>query len=152
NGRTALPSGRRVRTSESGVDGRPTMLSNAETFAQIAVLAMLGPENYASTGTPDEPGTLLLTVGGAVERPAVVQVPAGLPLGEMLDLCGAAPEDSVLVGGYHGMWIPVESAYEMPVSRAGLAAAGGTLGAGIILPLGKGTCAMGEVARVAAYL
>jgi NADH:ubiquinone oxidoreductase subunit F (NADH-binding)/ferredoxin len=152
NGKIALPSGKKVRAAESGVDNRPTLLSNAETFAQIAVLAMLGPENYAAVGTRDEPGTTLLSVGGAATRPAVVEVPTGLPLGEVLDLCGASPEDGVLVGGYHGMWLPADIAYDIPVSRAGLAAAGGTLGAGIILPLGSGTCAMGEVARVASYL
>ena len=128
------------------------MLSNAETYAQIAVLAMLGPEGYASTGTADEPGTYLLTVGGSADRPAVVEVPSGLPLGEVLDLCGAAPWEGVLVGGYHGMWLPTETAYSVPVSRAGLQAAGGSLGAGIVLPLGEGTCPMGEVARVAGYL
>ena len=119
NGRTSLPSGRKTRASESGVDNRPTLLSNAETFAQIALLATLGPEAFASTGTPDEPGTVLLSVGGSVSRPAVVEVPTGLPLGEVLDLCGATPEDGVLVGGYHGMWLPTETAYDVPVSRAG---------------------------------
>ena len=58
----------------------------------------------------------------------------------------------MLVGGYHGMWLPVETAYDTPVSRAGLEAAGGTLGAGVVLPLGRGSCPLGEVARVAAYL
>jgi NADH:ubiquinone oxidoreductase subunit F (NADH-binding)/ferredoxin len=152
NGKIALPSGRKVRASESGVDNRPTYLSNAETFAQIAVLAMLGPDNYATVGTPEEPGTVLLSVSGSATRPAVVEVPSGLPLGEVLDLCGATPEDGVLVGGYHGMWLPTEVAYDVPVSRAGMTAAGGSLGAGIVLPLGSGTCAMGEVARVASYL
>ena len=152
NGKISLPSGRRVRASESGVDNRPTMLSNAETYAQIAVLALLGPDNYASVGTPDEPGTVLLSVSGSVSRPAVVEVPAGVPLGEVLDLCGAAPEDGVLVGGYHGMWIPTEAAYDVPVSRAGMASVGGTLGAGIILPVGSGTCAIGEMSRVVSYL
>ena len=152
NGRTALPSGRKTRASESGVDNRPTLLSNAETFAQLAVLALLGPASYASVGTPDEPGTVLLSVSGSVSRPAVVEVPSGLPLGEVLDLCGAAPEDGVLVGGYHGMWLPTEAAYDVPVSRAGLSAAGATLGAGIILPVGSGTCAIGELSRVVSYL
>ena len=152
NGRGSLPPGRKILASDYGVQDRPTLLSNAETFAQIAVLAMLGPEGYASTGTPDEPGTILLTVGGSADRPAVVEVPAGLPLGEVLDLCLAAPADGVLVGGYHGMWLPTDTAYDVPVSRAGLAAVGGTLGAGIVLPLGEGTCPMGEVARVAGYL
>jgi NADH:ubiquinone oxidoreductase subunit F (NADH-binding)/ferredoxin len=152
NGKVALPPGRKVLAADYGVHDLPTMLSNAETFAQIAVLAMLGPEGYASTGTADEPGTYLLTVGGSADHPAVVEVPSGLPLGEVLDLCGAAPWEGVLVGGYHGMWLPTEAAYSVPVSRAGLQAAGGSLGAGIVLPLGEGTCPIGEVARVAGYL
>ncbi len=152
NGKAALPPGRKVLPSDYGVDDLPTLLSNAETYAQIAVLAMLGPEGFASTGTSDEPGTYLLSVGGSADRPAVVEVPAGLPLGEVLDLCLAAPGEGVLVGGYHGMWLPTETAYSTPVSRAGLTAVGGVLGAGVVLALGDGTCPLGEVARVAGYL
>jgi NADH:ubiquinone oxidoreductase subunit F (NADH-binding) len=70
----------------------------------------------------------------------------------VLDICGAKVGDGVLVGGYHGKWLPREVAYNVPVSRAGLAAAGGALGAGIVLPLGEGTCPVGEVARIARYL
>src|SRR5690242_14210957 len=44
NGKVPLPSGKKKRAAESGVDGQPTLLSNAETFAQVAVLAMLGEE------------------------------------------------------------------------------------------------------------
>ena len=81
-----------------------------------------------------------------------MEVPFGLPLGEVLDLCSASPADGVLVGGYHGMWLPTDLAYNVPVSRAGLTAVGGTLGAGIVLPLGGSTCPLGEVARVVGYL
>jgi NADH:ubiquinone oxidoreductase subunit F (NADH-binding)/ferredoxin len=152
NGKRAVPPGRKTLASDTGVDDRPTLLSNAETFAQLAVLAMLGPEGYASAGAAEEPGTVLLTVGGSADRPAVLEVPSGLPLGEVLDLCSAAHADGVLVGGYHGMWLSTEAAYSVPVSRAGLAAVGGVLGAGIVLPLDEGTCPLGEVARVAGYL
>src|SRR5216683_1630712 len=152
NGKSPVPPGRKVLASDSGVDGLPTLLSNAETFAQLAMLALLGPKRYASVGTAEEPGTVLLTVGGSAGRPAVIEVPTGVPLGAVLDICEAPAGDGVLVGGYHGMWLPADSAYSVPVSRAGLAAAGGTLGAGIILPLGEGTCPLGEVARVASYL
>jgi len=152
NGKAALPPGRKVRASERGVAGLPTLLSNAETFAQLAVLSMLGPEGYASTGIPDEPGTTLLTVGGSAARPAVVEVPTGTALGEILDVCEAAPAEGVLVGGYHGVWLPAELADQVPVSHSSLAAAGGTLGPGIVLPLGQETCPLGEVARVTAYL
>ncbi|MGH3156543.1 MAG: NADH-quinone oxidoreductase subunit NuoF family protein, partial [Streptosporangiaceae bacterium] len=61
NGKTALPSGRAGHASDSGLGHRPTLLSNVETFAQLAVLAMVGPDAYASAGTQAEPGTLLLT-------------------------------------------------------------------------------------------
>jgi NADH:ubiquinone oxidoreductase subunit F (NADH-binding)/ferredoxin len=152
NGKTPLPPGRKVLPSDSGIDGLPTLLSNAETFAQVSVLAMLGPDGYASTGTDDQPGTLLLTVGGSAGRPAVVEVPAGIPLGMVLDACDAPAAEGVLVGGYHGMWLSSETAFNVSVSRSGLAAAGGTLGAGIVLPLASGTCPLGEVARVVAYL
>jgi NADH:ubiquinone oxidoreductase subunit F (NADH-binding)/ferredoxin len=152
NGHTPLPPGRKRRASDSGVGGRPTLLSNAETFAQLAVLGLLGPEGYASAGTPDEPGTILLTIGGSAARPAVMEVPAGAALGTVLDICEARAAEGVLVGGYHGAWLPAETAYDVPVSRAGLAAAGGALGAGVVLPLDAGTCPMGEVARVARYL
>jgi len=152
NGRVPLPSKRGGHASYSGVGRRPTLLSNTETFAQLAVLALAGPAGYASVGTPAEPGTVLLSVGGAASWPAVVEVPSGRPLGEVLDLCGAEPAEGVLVGGYHGSWLPAPAAYRVPVSRAGLAAYGGTLGAGVVVALGQGSCPLGEVTRVAAYL
>src|SRR5690349_20864179 len=66
-----------VEVPDRFVSGEGGALVNAETFAQLSVLAMLGPDGYASVGTADEPGTVLLTVGGAVTRSAVVEVPSG---------------------------------------------------------------------------
>jgi NADH:ubiquinone oxidoreductase subunit F (NADH-binding)/ferredoxin len=152
NGNPALPPGVKTRASSSGVRGLPTMLSNAETFAQLAALAMLGPAGYASAGTPGEPGTILLTVGGSVQRPAVVETPTGVPLGHILDVCGASQPQGVLIGGYHGMWLTADAAFEVPVGRIGLASSGGTLGAGVVQVLGPESCPMGEVARVTGYL
>jgi NADH:ubiquinone oxidoreductase subunit F (NADH-binding)/ferredoxin len=152
NGKRPVPPGRKVLASTSGVDGLPTLLSNASTFAQLAVLALLGPDRFAAVGTPEEPGTVLLSVGGSAAQPAVVEVPTGVPLAAVLDICLAPAGDGVLVGGYHGIWLPAETAYMVPVSRAGLAGVGGTLGSGIVLPLGDGTCPLGEVSRIASYL
>jgi NADH:ubiquinone oxidoreductase subunit F (NADH-binding)/ferredoxin len=152
NGKSALPPGTKILSSDSGVKGLPTLLSNAETFAQLAILAMLGPAGYASAGVEREPGTVLLTIGGSVARPAVAEVPTGIPLGHVLDICGAQMPSGVLVGGYHGMWLGADAAYRVPVSRGGLAAAGGTLGAGVVLVLGADSCPLGEVSRVATYL
>jgi NADH:ubiquinone oxidoreductase subunit F (NADH-binding)/ferredoxin len=152
NGKRPVPPGRRILASDFGVDNLPTLLSNASTFAQLAILALLGPERFAAVGTPEEPGTVLLSVGGSAAHPAVVEAPTGVPLAAVLDICQAAAGDGVLVGGYHGMWLPAATAYAVPVSREGLAAVGGTLGSGIVLPLGDGTCPLGEVSRIASYL
>jgi NADH:ubiquinone oxidoreductase subunit F (NADH-binding)/ferredoxin len=152
NGRLPVPPGRKTRASSSGVDGLPTLLSNAETFAQLAMLALLGPEEYNRAGPENEPGTILLTVGGSARKPAIVETPPGVPLGAILDICEANIGEGVLVGGYHGMWLPPAVAMRVGVSRLSMADAGGVLGAGIIVPLGEGTCPLGEVARVASYL
>ncbi|WP_214321022.1 NADH-quinone oxidoreductase subunit NuoF family protein [Nonomuraea sediminis] len=148
NGLEAVPPGRKRRASESGVDGLPTLLSNAETFAQLAILAELGAAGYAEVGTEREPGTLLFSVAGS----AVVEAPSGTPLIDLLELCEAEIGDGVLVGGYHGAWLSGEVAASAELSREGLRLAGGSLGAGIVVPLGESTCPVGEAARVAAYL
>ncbi|MFG2426627.1 NADH-ubiquinone oxidoreductase-F iron-sulfur binding region domain-containing protein [Streptomyces sp. NPDC048590] len=153
NGGPALPPGRRERAAESGVAGAPTLLSNAETFAQLAVAARLGPGRYGHSGLSDEPGTVLLTVSGSVARPMVIEVPTGVPLRYVLQLAGAPPApQGVLTGGYHGNWIDSDAAHDAMVSRASLAAVGGALGAGAILPIGPETCAIGESLRIANWL
>ena len=152
NGKKPVPPGRKQLAAEKGVDDLPTLLSNASTFAQLSVLALLGPARFASVGVPEEPGTVLMSVSGSAKRPAVVECPTGVPLGHVLDICQAAAGDGVLVGGYHGMWLDAEVAYQVPIGREGLASAGGTFGSGIVLPLGDGTCPLGEVARIASYL
>ena len=152
NGDRPVPPGRKQRAYDSGVGGLPTLLSNAETFAQLAVLASLGPRAYRDVGIPAEPGTVLLTVAGSARFPAVVEIPTGAPLAHLLDLCGANAGDGVLVGGYHGAWLSREAAMLAEVSRESLTKAGGILGAGVIMPIGRRTCPLGECARVAHYL
>jgi len=148
NGETPIPPGVKVRAADRGVDGLPTLLSNAETYAQLALLARLGPEGYRQLGTEKEPGTVLLTVSGSM----VVEVPSGVPLADVLKRCGVGIGQGVLVGGYHGAWLSPEAAAAAPVSREGMKDFGATLGAGIIVPLPTSTCPLGEVSAVATYL
>ncbi|MFY1670829.1 NADH-ubiquinone oxidoreductase-F iron-sulfur binding region domain-containing protein [Plantactinospora sp. WMMB334] len=152
NGEAHIPPGRKVRASDTGVGGLPTLLSNAETYAQLALAARLGPYEYGTVGSPDEPGTVLLTVTGAAGRPAVVECPTGIPLRDVLELCETPEGPGVLTGGYHGQWISAESAATAEVSRAGFAKVGGSLGAGIIMPLSAEVCPLGEAAQVVTYL
>ncbi|MFE2324504.1 NADH-ubiquinone oxidoreductase-F iron-sulfur binding region domain-containing protein [Streptomyces sp. NPDC059385] len=148
NGGATLPSGQKVRTSERGLGGMPTLLSNTETFAQLAVAARLGASEYRTAGLPAEPGTVLLTVAGST----VVETPSGTSLPYVLQLCGTEPGQGVLVGGYHGKWLDPVSARAAQVSRQSLDALGARLGAGAVLPLPEDTCPAGEVARVARWM
>ncbi|WP_327418152.1 NADH-ubiquinone oxidoreductase-F iron-sulfur binding region domain-containing protein [Streptomyces sp. NBC_01233] len=148
NGGETLPSGQKVRTSERGLNGVPTLLSNTETFAQLAVAARLGALDYRTAGLPAEPGTVLLTVAGAT----VVETPTGAALSYILELCGTGPGQGVLVGGYHGKWLDPASARAAEVSRQSLDSLGARLGAGAVLPLPEDTCPAGEVARVTRWM
>ena len=139
-GRENLPVTVLGAAAVTGLRGRPTLLSNAETFAQVAALLALGPAGYAELGTPAEPGTTLLTVAGDGPHGVVLEVPFGVGLGSVLEYCGYAGDAPVLLGGYHGTWVPPGYAPHLPVSRHELAAAGLTLGAGVVLPLDLGTC------------
>lgn len=134
----------------SGHRGRPTLLSNAETFAQVAALARLGTATYARPGIGGERGTTLLTVSGDGLAPLVLEVPYGTPLTDVL------PDDTlgrpVLVGGYHGAWVGQQDVAALTVSRAAMAAIGARLGAGVVLPLAVGLCPLRRTSHIVTYL
>ncbi len=152
NGEAHIPPGRKVRSSDNGVMGLPTLLSNAETFSQLAIAARLGPWEYNAVGIPEEPGTVMLTVGGSATAPAVVECADRHAADRHPRHVRRRCRPGILVGGYHGKWITAESAREVAVSRKGFAEVGGTLGAGMIIPIGSQTCPLGEVAQVVQYL
>jgi len=145
DGRPGVPDGRRVLPTARGLQGLPTFVSNAETFAQLGLLATLGPAAYADVGAP-EPGTSLVTVFGDVPRSGVAEVAHGTPLDL---LTGATGDRPVLLGGYHGSWTRERG---LTLDRAALRARGLAWGAGVVVVLPPETCPLGEVAPVAQWL
>ena len=133
-----------------GHRGRPTLLSNAETFAHIGHLARVGPQGYAAHGTALEPGTTLLTLRGDGMDPEVREVAYGTALALVLD--EAEMTRPLLLGGYHGTWLRPEQLRGLALSRNDIAAAGATLGAGVILPLAEGWCPLVRTAALVDYL
>ena len=93
---------------------------------------------------------MLLTIGGAVGHPGVVEAPLGTPLGILLTAAQSAPTAAVVAGGYHGSWLRPHP--DIRISRSGLAAAGASLGAGVLYVVDDATCALGELARVTGWL
>jgi NADH:ubiquinone oxidoreductase subunit F (NADH-binding) len=154
NGGPAMPTLTPPRPSERGVDGRPTLLQNVETLAHIGLIARHGADWFCRVGTDAEPGSMLVTVGGAVRVPGVHEIAIGTPIREILAL-GSGPTGDVagvLVGGYFGAWLRTDDPMDVPFSRAGLQPIGGSIGAGTIVVLPRTACGLVETARVARYL
>ncbi|MET9119348.1 NADH-ubiquinone oxidoreductase-F iron-sulfur binding region domain-containing protein [Streptomyces longwoodensis] len=153
NGGPARPQGSPPHSHERGVARRPTLVHNAETLAHLALVARHGPDWFREAGTPDEPGTTLVTVSGAVAAPGVLEVPLGTPLATLLDHAGGPTEPvrAVLLGGFAGTWLPAESVHT-PLARRDLAPLGASPGAGVLVALPGPACGLAETARMLAFL
>ncbi|MER6738252.1 NADH-ubiquinone oxidoreductase-F iron-sulfur binding region domain-containing protein [Streptomyces puniciscabiei] len=152
NGGPARPQGSPPRTHERGVDRRPTLVNNAETLAHLALIARYGPDWYQQAGTPDEPGTTLVTVSGTV-APGVLEAALGTPITTLLDRAGGPTEPlrAVLLGGFAGTWLPTAQ-LDTPLARRDLAPLGAAPGAGVLITLPRASCGLSETARMLAYL
>jgi len=128
------------------------VLSNAETYAQAALLVRDGVAAYRSVGTLSEPGTRLLTVDGDGARPTVLEVAHGALLEPVLSTVGVDASGGLLLGGYHGTWLGPEVLADLTISPAAITAAGAAIGAGIVLPLAAGACPVRRTATIVSYL
>ncbi|NNC11306.1 hypothetical protein HII28_05360 [Planctomonas sp. JC2975] len=149
----ALPQDRIRRLSDTGLKRRPTLVHNAETLAHLALIARYGSGWFRTAGTSRDPGTRLVTVSGDVPQQRVMEVPGGAVLGDMLLAAGVdiAAVGAVLVGGYHGAWVPAD-VLDAPLSADGLAPLGAAPGAGVLLVLGRRRCGLRATADIAGYL
>jgi len=150
NGGPAIPTTTPPRTATKGVDGRPTLVSNAETYAHVALIARHGAAWFRSVGTREQPGTTLVTLSGAVTTPGVIEVPYGVPLSAMMR--PSALIRGVLTGGYAGTWISPAAASSMRWSDASAHGLGASLGAGIVMLLPTGSCGLAETSRIVSWM
>ncbi|SBS75513.1 NADH:ubiquinone oxidoreductase, NADH-binding (51 kD) subunit [uncultured Mycobacterium sp.] len=154
-GGPALPRDRTVMTAIAGVRGRPTLVNNVETLAHIALITRFGPRWFRSVGDQADPGSMLITLSGALNNTGVTEVPTGVLLRSVIERNGGTDlrtVRAVLVGGYHGSWIPAKAFEDNGLSRAGLKVLGASPGAGVIHALGVGECGLERTAEIATYL
>jgi len=143
-GGPALPTYGFPRVAERGI-----LVQNAETLAHLALIARYGPGWFRAVGTENEPGTMLTTIHNPGSRPQVTELPIGVPLRAIVD---AASTAAVLIGGYHGTWLPVTQLGGLTLDNLTLSRHGAALGAGVIAALPHGSCGLREAARVVRYL
>jgi NADH:ubiquinone oxidoreductase subunit F (NADH-binding) len=147
-----VPTGHPPRLGGHG--RRPALVHNVETLAHLALIMRHGASWFTATGTPAEPGSMLVTILGAVRYPGVHEIEPGIPVSRVLALAGgpSAEPGALLIGGYFGAWAAAAGALPLPFSAAGLAPVGATPGAGVLAVLPASVCGLAETARLTRYL
>jgi NADH:ubiquinone oxidoreductase subunit F (NADH-binding) len=154
NGATAIPSFTPPMVFQRGVARRPTLVNNAETLAQLALIARHGPSWFRELGTASQPGSTLLTLSGPVAHPGVYEIAYGTSLQSLIAAAGGAtaPSRAVLLGGYGGCWVAGEHLANLVLCDEHLSAHGASLGAGVVALLPAEACPVAETARLARWL
>jgi len=139
---------------QRGLRGQPTLVSNVETLAHLALIARYGADWFAQLGSGHEPGSVLVTLWGAACNPGVYEVEQGAPLGALIDAAGgaAAPLRAVLCGGLAGGWVDSSEAAMITLDNRALSKRGLGLGAGTLLLLPEHACGLAETARMLRFL
>lgn len=142
------------RPYERGLRGRPTLVQNPETLAQVALIARFGADWFRELGSDADPGSVLVTISGEVCVPGVYELAFGTSMTELLAAAGgpSEPLQALLVGGYFGTWVSASDVQHVRLSRQDLRSVGAALGSGVLIALGVSACGLYESARVIAYL
>lgn len=137
-----------------GLFGKPTVVNNVETLVNVLGIVRDGGQAYAAVGTADSTGTRLFCLSGAVARPGLYEVPFGTRLGELLELAGGVREAralrAILLGGAAGSFVTSDQ-LDLPLSFEATAAAGLTLGSGVLVVLDDTVDLWSVLARIARF-
>lgn len=149
-GNRGMPRVKPPRTVEQGLFGKPTVLNNVETFANVPVIIMKGAEWYKSIGTESSPGTKAFALTGTVKNTGLIEVPMGTTLREVIfDIGGGIKGDgefkAVQIGGPSGGCL-ITPNLDVPLDFDSLKKMGAMIGSGGLVVMDDHTC-MVEVAR-----
>jgi len=135
---------------QKGIDGRPTVINNVETWANIPIIFQHGASRFARTGTSGNSGTKVFSLVGKIRNTGLVEVPMGMTIGRIVhDIGGGSPGaariKAVQTGGPSGGCIPA-SKFDLPIDYDSLAEAGSIMGSGGMIVMDENTC-MVDVAK-----
>ena len=136
--------------ANKGLWGKPTVINNVETLANVAQIINKGADWFRSFGTEKSPGTKVFALGGKISRTGLVEVPMGITLREILyDIGGGCPNGkkfkAVQTGGPSGGCITEEN-LDTPVGFDELVAIGSMMGSGGMIVMAEDNC-MVDIAR-----
>ena len=136
--------------AQKGLFGKPTILNNVETYANIPQIILNGAEWFASMGTEKSKGTKVFALGGKINNTGLVEVPMGTTLRTVIDeIGGGIPNGkkfkAAQTGGPSGGCIPAEH-FDIPIDYDNLIAIGSMMGSGGLIVMDEDDC-MVDIAK-----
>lgn len=136
--------------SDAGLWGRPTLINNVETFANICPIILKGADWFSSIGTEKSKGTKVFAVAGNINNTGLVEVPMGTTLRQIIfDICGGIPNGkqfkAAQIGGPSGGCLTADH-LDVPLEYDGLIKLGSMMGSGGLIIMDEDTC-MVDIAR-----
>lgn len=149
-GRRGMPRARPPFPAHKGLFGKPTVLNNVETFANITQIINNGPEWFAAIGTEKSKGTKVFALGGKIHNTGLVEIPMGTTMREVIfEIGGGIPNGkkykAAQTGGPSGGCIP-EQHLDVPIDYDNLISLGSMMGSGGLIVMDEDTC-MVDIAR-----
>lgn len=138
-----------------GLYGRPTVINNTETFANIPYIVRNGGKKFMELGKPNNGGTKLFSVTGQVNKPGNYEVPLGLPFPELLEMAGGMREGrtlkAVIPGGSSVPLLPAATMMDCTMDYDAIAKAGSMLGAGSVILIDDRICMVRALERLSYF-
>ncbi|MBN1115835.1 MAG: NADH-quinone oxidoreductase subunit NuoF [Bacteroidales bacterium] len=149
-GKRGEPRPRPPFPAQSGLWGKPTVLNNVETYANVSAIILNGGDWYASMGTEKSKGTKIFALAGAITNSGLFEVPVGTPLGDLVyDIGGGTnsgkPFKAAQIGGPSGGCIPKQH-LNVPLDYESLNELGAIMGSGGLIVMDEDSC-MVDVAK-----
>jgi NADH-quinone oxidoreductase subunit F len=140
--------------TQKGLFGKPTIVNNVETLANVPGIILEGGQAYAKIGTAESTGTKLFCLSGHVEKPGLYEVPFGTKLHALIDLAGGVKGgkklQAVLLGGAAGTFLTPDE-LDVELSFEGVRKIKASLGSGVVMLFDETVDLRKIVARIAAF-
>jgi len=149
-GQRGMPRPRPPFPANKGIFGKPTLLNNVETYANICPIINNGPEWFASMGTEKSKGTKVFALGGKINHTGLVEIPMGTTMREIIyEIGGGCPNGkkfkAAQTGGPSGGCIPADK-IDVPIDYETLTALGSMMGSGGLIVMDEDNC-MVDIAK-----
>src|SRR3954447_5871051 len=139
---------------EVGLFGKPTVVNNVETLANVPQIILDGGSAFASVGTAQSTGTRVFCLSGNVQYPGVYEAPFGVTLQSVIELAGGLHPGrtlrAVLLGGAAGCFVRADE-IDLRMTHEDTRAAGTTLGSGVVMVVDDSVDLRALVLRIAAF-